>query len=148
LHYRLEDYARAHVTQTQIYRSFQSFFQSHDVLITPAITISPRPWRELYPTEIDGQRTRNYFHWLAMAYYVTLSGHPAVCLPVGLDAKGMPFGLQIVGPRGGDAFVLGVAAALEEAFNSSSTLCRPVPNIEQLRVAPPISSMDGFLGWE
>jgi hypothetical protein len=60
----------------------------------------------------------------------------------------MPFGLQIVGPRGGDAFVLGVAAALEEAFNSSSTFRRPVPSIEQLRVAPPISSMDGFLGWE
>jgi amidase len=148
LHYRLEDYARAHVKQTQIYHSFQRFFQSHDVLITPAITISPRPWRELYPTEIDGQRTRNYFHWLAMAYYVTLSGHPAVCLPVGLDAQGMPFGLQIVGPRGGDAFVLGVAAALEEAFNSSPMLRRPVPNIEQLRAAPPISSMDGFLGWE
>jgi amidase len=79
---------------------------------------------------------------------VTLSGHPAVCLPVGLDAQGMPFGLQIVGPRGGDAFDLGVAAALEEAFNSSPMLRRPVPNIEQLRAAPPISSMDGFLGWE
>jgi amidase len=83
-----------------------------------------------------------------MAYYVTLSGHPAVCLPVGLDAKGMPFGLQIVGPRGGDAFVLGVAAALEEAFSNCTALRRPVPNIEQLRVAPPISSMEGFLGWE
>jgi Asp-tRNA(Asn)/Glu-tRNA(Gln) amidotransferase A subunit family amidase len=147
LRYSLEDYARAHAAQTRIYHSFVSLFQTHDVLITPAITISPRPWRELYPTEIDGQPTRNYFHWLALAYYVTLSGHPAVCLPVGLDATGMPFGLQIVGPRGGDAFVLGVAAALEEAFSNSPLLQRPVPSIEQLRAAPPISSMDGFLGW-
>ena len=53
-----------------------------------------------------------------MAYAVTLAGHPAVSLPVGLDRNGMPFGLQIVGPRGGDAFVLSVAAALEAMLAS------------------------------
>ena len=83
------------------------------MILTPSITISPRPWRELYPAEIDGKPTRTYFHWLALAYAVTLPGHPAVSLPVGLDRNGMPFGLQIVGPRGGDAFVLSVAAELE-----------------------------------
>jgi Asp-tRNA(Asn)/Glu-tRNA(Gln) amidotransferase A subunit family amidase len=118
LRYNLNDHVRAAAAQTRIYRGFQRFFERHDVLITPAITISPRPWRELYPAEIDGKPTRTYFHWLALAYYVTLSGHPAISLPVGTDSKGMPFGLQIVGPRGGDAFVLGVAAALEEAFAS------------------------------
>jgi Asp-tRNA(Asn)/Glu-tRNA(Gln) amidotransferase A subunit family amidase len=147
LRYTLADHARAAAAQTRIYRSFQRFFEKHDVLITPAITISPRPWRELYPTEIDGQPTRTYFHWLALAYHVTLTGHPAVSLPVGTDAKGMPFGLQIVGPRGGDAFVLGVAAALEEAFASDPALRRPVPDIAALRAAAPISGMEGFLGF-
>ena len=148
LRYTLEDHARAAAAQTRLYRRFQEFFARHDVLITPAITTSPRPWRELYPAEIDGQRTRSYFHWLAMAYYVTLAGHTAVCLPVGRDAKGMPFGLQIVGPRGGDAFVLGVAAALEEAFAADPSLSRPVPDLAALRAAPPISRMEGFLGFE
>ncbi len=147
LSYTLEDHARAHATQTRIYRSFQDFFRSYDVLLSPAITISPRSWRELYPSEIDGQRTLNYFHWLALGYYVTLAGHPAVCLPVGLDEGGMPFGLQIVGPRGGDAFVLGVAAALEEALAGSAALRRPAPDLDRLRAAAPISSMEGFLGW-
>jgi amidase len=147
LRYSLEDQARASATQTRIYRGFQAFFARHDVLITPAITISPRPWRELYPAEIDGQRTRTYFHWLALAYYVTLTGHPAVCLPMGLDARGMPFGLQIVGPRGGDAFVLAVAAALEEAFAADPALCRPVPDLARLQAAAPISGMEGFLGF-
>ena len=78
---------------------------------------------------------------------MTLTGHPAVSLPVGIDAKGMPFGLQIVGPRGGDAFVLGVAAALEEAFASDPELRRPVPDLAALRAAPPISGMEGFLGF-
>ena len=147
LRYSLQDHIRAAAAQTRIYRDFQRFFGQWDVLLTPAITISPRPWRELYPTAIEGQRTRTYFHWLALAYYVTLTGHPAVSLPVGIDAKGMPFGLQIVGPRGGDAFVLGVAAALEEALASDPELRRPVPDIAALRAAPPISGMEGFLGF-
>ena len=147
LRYALTDHVRAAAAQTRIYRDFQRFFEKHDVLITPAITISPRPWRELYPSEIDGKPTRTYFHWLALAYYVTLTGHPAISLPVGTDPKGMPFGLQIVGPRGGDAFVLGVAAALEEAFASDPALRRPVPDVAALRAAPPISGMEGFLGF-
>ncbi|MBY0336049.1 MAG: amidase [Acetobacteraceae bacterium] len=145
LRYGIEDVGRALTRQTQIYRGFQAFFAEHDVLITPAITTSPRSWRELFPSEIDGQPTRTYFHWLAMAYYVTLTGHPAISLPVGLDEKGMPFGLQIVGPRGGDAFVLGVAAALEEAFAGDAALARPVPDIAKLKAAPPISTMPEFM---
>ena len=147
LGYSLADHVAAAAAQTRIYRDFQRFFERHDVLISPAITISPRPWRELYPAEIDGAPTRTYFHWLALAYYVTLTGHPAISLPVGTDAKGMPFGLQIVGPRGGDAFVLGVAAALEEAFAADPALRRPVPDVAALRAAPPISGMEGFLGF-
>ncbi|WP_043344194.1 amidase [Belnapia moabensis] len=144
LRYSLADGARAAQLQTRIYRNFQRFFTEHDVLVTPAITISPRNWRELYPKEIDGQPTRTYFHWLALAYYVTLTGHPAVSLPMGLDAKGMPFGLQIVGPRGGDAFVLGVAAAIEAACRGDAMLARPVPDLAALRQAPPISGMAEF----
>lgn len=147
LRYTLADQARAATVQTQIYRNFQSFFAQHDVLITPAITISPRPWRELFPSQIDGQQVRTYFHWLALAYYVTLTGHPAISLPVGLDEKGFPFGLQIVGPRGGDAYVLGVAAALEAALAGDAEFGRPRPDIAKLRAAPPISGMEGFLGF-
>ena len=102
-----------------------------DVILTPSITISPRSWRELYPAEIDGRPTRTYFHWLALAYAVTLPGHPAVSLPVGLDRNGMPFGLQIVGPRGGDAFVLAVAAELEAMLAGDARTARPVPDIAQ-----------------
>jgi amidase len=148
LGYSLDDYARAAVAQTRIYRSFQSFFESCDVLISPAITVSPRPWAELYPAEIDGVPTRSYFHWLALAYGVTLAGHPALSLPLGLDEQGLPFGLQIVGPRGGDAIVLSVAAALESAFAGDPELCRPLPDLARLASAPPLSSAPGFLAWD
>jgi Asp-tRNA(Asn)/Glu-tRNA(Gln) amidotransferase A subunit family amidase len=134
--------------QTTMYRRWQTFFTDHDVILTPSITLSPRSWRELYPAEIDGKPTRSYFHWLALAYAVTLVGHPALSLPVGLDRNGMPFGLQIVGPRGGDALVLSVAAALESLLAADKRTARPVPDLERLRRAPSLSDAVGFLGFD
>jgi Asp-tRNA(Asn)/Glu-tRNA(Gln) amidotransferase A subunit family amidase len=145
LGYNALDVARAEVAQTAIYRRWQAFFENHDVIITPSITISPRPWTEIHPAEIDGRATRSYFHWLAMAYAVSLVGHPAVSLPVGVDQAGMPFGLQIVGPRGGDAVVLRVAAALETLLAADPATARPKPDLNALRAAPPISAAPHFL---
>jgi len=148
LRYSLEDYARAATAQTRIYRSFQSFFGDCDVLISPTITLSPRPWTELFPAEIDGQPTSSYFHWLALAYGVTLAGHPALSLPCGVDEAGLPFGLQIVGPRGGDAIVLSVAAAFERAFSTDPQLHRPTPDLTRLATAPPLAQSSGFFAWD
>jgi Asp-tRNA(Asn)/Glu-tRNA(Gln) amidotransferase A subunit family amidase len=147
LRYGLADVARASAEQTRLYQLWQRFFDEHDLIISPAITISPRDWRELYPSEIDGQPTRTYFHWLALAYAVTLVGHPACSLPLGRDRKGMPFGLQIVGPRGGDALVLAAAAAIERAVAGDARLARPVPDIAALAAAPPIAGMPEFRTW-
>ena len=147
MRYTAADVARAFTLQTALYQRWQRFFADYDVLITPSITISPRPWTELFPAEIDGTPTRTYFHWLALAYAVTLVGHPAVSLPVGLDRHGLPFGLQIVGPRGGDAYVLGVAAALEATLAGDARTARPVPDLMRLRGAAPISGMPGFMGF-
>ena len=88
-----------------------------------------------------------YFHWLAMAYAVTLVGHPAISLPLGVDKAGMPFGLQIVGPRGGDALVLAVAVAIEAAVAGDAALARPVPDIAALKAAAPIAAMPSFKSW-
>ena len=73
---------------------------------------------------------------------------PAVSLPVGVDRNGMPFGLQIVGPRGGDAFVLSVAAELERMLAGDARTARPVPDLAKLKAARPISDMEGFIGFD
>jgi Asp-tRNA(Asn)/Glu-tRNA(Gln) amidotransferase A subunit family amidase len=83
-----------------------------------------------------------------LAYAVTLPGHPAVSLPVGRDQSGMPFGLQIVGPRGGDAFVLSVAAALESMLAGDARTARPVPDFAALATAPPLRQTPGFFGFD
>jgi len=141
------DVAQASQHQTVLYRRWQRFFDRFDVILSPAVTISPRPWSELFPSSIDGKPTRTYFNWLALAYAVTVVGHPAVSLPVGLDRNGMPFGLQIVGRRGGDAQVLAVAAALERLLAGDPRTARPVPDIAALAAAPPLRDAPGFLGF-
>lgn len=148
LRYGALDITRALKQQTVIYQNWQRFFADYDVILTPAITLSPRPWSELYPAEIDGRPTRTYFHWLAMAYAVTIVGHPAISLPVGLDRNGLPFGLQIVGPRGGDAKVLAVAAALESHLAGDPLTARPVPDIAALKAAPKLADSPNFLGFD
>ncbi|HEY0185472.1 MAG TPA: amidase, partial [Rhodopila sp.] len=60
----------------------------------------------------------------------------------------MPFGLQIVGPRGGDALVLRVAAELETLLAGDNRTARPLPDLAALQAAPPISTAEGFLGFD
>ncbi len=56
----------------------------------------------------------------------------------------MPFRLQIVGPRGGDALVLAVAHALEGLLAGDPRTARPVPDLAKLNAARPIREAEGF----
>jgi Asp-tRNA(Asn)/Glu-tRNA(Gln) amidotransferase A subunit family amidase len=44
-----------------------------------------------------------------------LSGHPALSLPAGLSPNGIPFGLQVTGPRFRDDLLLAFAEEWEAA---------------------------------
>ena len=44
-----------------------------------------------------------------------ITGHPALSVPAGLSPNGLPFGMQITGPRFADDMVLAVGAAWEAA---------------------------------
>ena len=105
-------------------------------------SVSPFPWTTLYADTVDGQAQSNYYRWLALTYVVTLTTLPALSLPCGLDHAGMPFGLQLIGRFRADHHVLGVAAALEQAFARSDELRRPRPALDRLRpVEPALTSI-------
>ena len=133
----LADRAWAHLEQTRIAKAFGAALERFDLLIAPTTPLSPFPWTELYAQRIDGQAMRNYYHWLALTYVVTLATNPALSLPCGRDAQGMPFGLQLIGRLRGEAALLASAAALEQAFEASPELRRPRPDLERLRAPRP-----------
>lgn len=133
----LADFAWAHGEQTRIFRAFQELYKDYDLVIGPTVGFSPFPWKQLYIDEMDGKKLRNYYHWMATKYFVTLTSNPAVSLPCGVDHKKLPFGLQVIGRFRGDGEVLGAAHAMEQAFKAIPELARPLPNIAKLRKPTP-----------
>jgi Asp-tRNA(Asn)/Glu-tRNA(Gln) amidotransferase A subunit family amidase len=133
----LGDRAWAHAEQTRIFRRFQQTFRDYDLLLAPTTPLSPFPWTQLYAERINGKALRNYYHWLALTYVVTIVTNPAIALPCGVDHKGFPFGLQVVGRFRGDAELLGAAHAMEQAFAAIPSAQRPRPNLGKLRKPVP-----------
>ncbi|MBL4720859.1 MAG: amidase [Alphaproteobacteria bacterium] len=128
----VEEIAWANTEQTRLYRGFQSFFEDIDILICPGAPIPPFPYDQRAPEEINGVKMDHYISASAISSWLTLTGHPVVALPCGYDETGTPFGIQIVGPRHGDRFVLGVAHALEELLSRNGVTKRPIPDIRAL----------------
>jgi Asp-tRNA(Asn)/Glu-tRNA(Gln) amidotransferase A subunit family amidase len=128
----LGDAAWAHAEQTRLFRRFQATFRNYDLVLSPTTPVSPRPWTELYLAEMEGKPLRNYYHWLALTYFITLATNPAISLPCGRDHAGMPFGLQVTGRFRGDLEVLAAAEAMEEAFTRILGLGRPRPDLAKL----------------
>lgn len=128
----LADRAWAHLQQTRIAREFARAFERFDLLLAPVTPVTPFPWTELFAARIDGQAMKNYYHWLALTYIVTLATNPALSLPCGRDGHGMPFGLQLIGPLREDARLLAMARAVERRFAGDPALARPRPDVQAL----------------
>ncbi|WP_158043407.1 amidase [Skermanella pratensis] len=125
----IRDIAWAMSEQTRYFNRFVTFMEGADVLICPAVAVPPFPVEQWYPETINGAPTRNYMHWLAITYGLTVLSHPVVVVPCGLDATGTPFGIQICGRYGADRAVLGVARAIERLLAGIPGLERPVPDL-------------------
>jgi Asp-tRNA(Asn)/Glu-tRNA(Gln) amidotransferase A subunit family amidase len=126
------DVARAMRRHSELYRDFLDFMAGYDALICSAMAVPPFPHDRLYVEAINGEPMRIYFHWLALAYGLTLTAHPVACIPCGRDHTGMPFGIQVCGRRFGDQRTLAVAAALERHLQTIAELARPLPDVAAL----------------
>ena len=56
-----------------------------------------------------------YHRWMEVMIPVTMSSCPALTVPAGFNERGLPMGLQIVGPTQGDLACLQLAHAYDEA---------------------------------
>ncbi len=79
------------------------------VLLTPTVAGLPGPPGGV--GTINGVAMDN---WVQLTYPFNLTRSPAGTIPVGLDANGLPIGLQIVGPQHGDVVVLQTMAAISD----------------------------------
>jgi amidase len=109
------DVARAYTQRTTLSDRMREFFTDHDLLVLPTSQVPPFPADQEYPTEINGEQMETYLDWMRACYLITVTGCPAISVPLGRTPAGLPVGVQLVAPHGADRFLLETAAALEAA---------------------------------
>jgi amidase/aspartyl-tRNA(Asn)/glutamyl-tRNA(Gln) amidotransferase subunit A len=120
-------YKRVELLRTAMWRDMAKLFESYDALLCPTCAITAPPVLETdddyVATLADGR-----FKGLDLTCpFNMLPQLPALSLPVGLAADGLPVGLQIVGRRFGDEDVLSYSAALEARLIAAGISSRRLP---------------------
>jgi len=90
------------------------FFETTDLILTPAAAALPWQRAESHPPTIDGQDVGPRGHAVFTAF-ANSAGLPGLALPTGFSQAGMPIGLQLVGASGTDAALLAVGLQYEQA---------------------------------
>lgn len=107
------DYIRKCNEMEQLRRQIAGAFQDFDLLLTPTSPVPPPTFAELEAT--PGELRRRELLMLRNTRPFNALGLPAISVPCGFTRTGLPVGLQICGPPGGDALVLQLAYAYEQA---------------------------------
>ncbi len=107
----LEDYVTAKRRRFEYTRELDDLLGTDAILLTPTMCVEGfwadgrTPGREHPGTDSEAYNTQ----------VTNITSHPSLSVPAGLSANGVPFGLQITGPRWADDMVLAAGAAWEAA---------------------------------
>jgi amidase len=112
---------RAEAQRIAITERTLAFFETYDLLLVPTTIVAPFPIEQRYVAECAGKKFENYVEWLGIVYAITLACCPALSLPCGFTASGLPVGLQMVAPPRGEAKLLAGAKALEDILGLRGT---------------------------
>jgi len=105
----------AEVRRTRIYRQSVEFFEHYDALLLPAAQVPPFPVETDWVREINGQPMTTYIDWMTICCAISITGMPALSVPAGFTAGGLPVGVQIVTGPHDDLGLLQFAHEFEQA---------------------------------
>jgi aspartyl-tRNA(Asn)/glutamyl-tRNA(Gln) amidotransferase subunit A len=112
LQYSASDFQDATAVRSELGRLMGEFHRRYDVLVSPTLPIPAFPTGQDVP---DGWPSPDWTSWTPYTYPFNLTQQPALSVPCGFAAAGLPVGLQVVGPRHSDALVLRVGQAYQAA---------------------------------
>jgi Asp-tRNA(Asn)/Glu-tRNA(Gln) amidotransferase A subunit family amidase len=132
------DYVDAVQRRHEHTRRLSTFFESHDLLLTPALATPPpkigafdlpvslrratdvllktRTARLLRYTSILDDMISDNLGWVPYTQLANITGRPAISLPLHWTADGLPLGVQFVAPLAGESLLIKLASQLEEAL--------------------------------
>ncbi|TPE59216.1 amidase [Sandaracinobacter neustonicus] len=91
-----------------------SFFESHDLLLSPTLAKPPVELGVLHLDQDDPSRFGAEFSAFSpFASLANISGCPAINLPLGTSHDGLPIGVMLMAPFGREDLLLQIAAELE-----------------------------------
>ncbi|MCC8961829.1 amidase [Bradyrhizobium sp. Pear76] len=117
----VEKLERAEAQRVAITQRALEFFERYDLLLAPATIVPPFPVENRYVAECDGKKFDNYVEWLGIVYAITLACCPALSLPCGFTASGLPIGLQMIAKPRAEAQLLAGAKVLEDILGVRGT---------------------------
>ena len=106
----------------ELWQRCVAFFAHYDLLIGPVTQLSAFPVDKEYPTEVAGVPIVTYLDWMLSNCRISMCGLPALSLPAGFTAAGLPVGAQLIGRPWGDLDVLRAAKAAEGATGHGSRM--------------------------
>ena len=109
------DVGRAAALQGRLFEQCHAFFSKYEYFVLPVTQVEPFDVTTPYPTSVAGVAMPTYIDWMRSCWYVTFMGSPAISVPGGFTANGLPVGVQIVGRPRADWSVLQIAHAFEQA---------------------------------
>lgn len=111
----MADHARASVLHAQLLVRVRAFFERFDVLALPVVQVPPFDVELDWPRTVAGVEMETYIDWMRSCCDISVTGCPAISMPAGFTADGLPVGVQFVGRPGGDVALLQFARAWERA---------------------------------
>ncbi len=110
-----EDYVRALAGREQLSQEVDAALAAQDALVLPTLPI-PAPRLGTASIAIDGRTEPVRNLMLRLTQLFNLTGHPAITIPCGRTAEGLPCGLQLIGARGRTDALVRTALACETAL--------------------------------
>jgi amidase len=109
------DIANAMARHGELMEHMRLFQEKYEFLVCAVNQVPPFDAKIDWPREIDGVAMEHYIEWMKSAYLISVTFCPAISVPAGFTADGLPVGIQIVGRYRDDLGVLQIAHAFEQA---------------------------------
>ena len=109
------DISAASAGRSAWYQTVRQLFQRYAYFVLPSAQVFPFDAQTHWPVEISGRRMDTYHRWMQVVTPGTMSGCPVLNVPAGLNDRGLPMGLQIVGPNQAEFSCLQLAFAYDQA---------------------------------
>jgi len=114
--------AAAERYRAELFTRCADFFEDWDLLLTPTLSEPPFPVETRGGYKVDEWAHTAPPAWFQQCWSTVIPGNPALSIPAGFTAAGLPVGLQIIGRGRDEAGILAAGALIEAALGLSARL--------------------------